>query len=64
VVVTVMIEIAKWPQIISKQTAECYVFKYAHGLHSESAARAGGARVQSPKHEEILHKHCYSSFAQ
>ncbi len=34
-----------------------------NGMYSNSAARARGARVQSPKREEILHWNTYSSFA-
>ncbi len=34
-----------------------------NGMYSNSAARARGTRVQSPKREEILRWNTYSSFA-
>ncbi len=34
-----------------------------NGMYSNSAARARGARVQSPKREEILRWNTYSSYA-
>ncbi len=45
--VTVMIEIAKWPQTKWPKTR-------LNCMYSISAARAHGTRVQSPKREDIL----------
>ncbi len=61
--ISILFVLKSWNRLVNKLQNVMFSKKRMNGMYSNSAARARGTRVQSPKREEILRWNTYSSLA-